>query len=123
MSFKKSGEARQAARSRALLDGPLPGQRVQRHGYGPLLFVEHPLSELPRPVDDAATADAGVGADPSALRLSPAPRVAAARRLGAREEALLARLHRGRTDAPTEASVSTCDRRAPRAAPARDHAQ
>ena len=57
MSFKKSSEACQAARSRALPDGPLPSQRAPRRTSRALLPVEHSLPELPRPIDGVAPAD------------------------------------------------------------------
>src|SRR5690349_6751 len=111
MSFQKSSEARQAARSRALLDGPVPGERATRHRSGALLSVEHSLSKLPRSVNGAATAHARAGADARPLRVSPVARAVAARGLGAREEAMLSPLYRRGAGASAKASVATCHRR------------
>ena len=75
-----------------------------------LLSVQRSLSEPPRSADGAAAADARAGADARAVRLSPAAGAAAARRLGARQGALLSRLHRGRTGAATTAPSSSARR-------------
>ena len=62
----------------------------------------------------SAGARTGPGARP--VRLSPTAGVAAARRLGHRQRALLSRVHRGRPGAPAEAPVAPRDSRPSRAA-------
>jgi putative transposase len=44
---QKSSEACQAARSGALLDGPIPGQRATGRSGRALLSLQHPLPEPP----------------------------------------------------------------------------
>jgi len=74
MSFKKSSKARQAARSRALLDGTLRGQPTARGPGRSVLALESPLRKSAGAVDHAATAYAGVGPGARAIRISPRAR-------------------------------------------------
>src|SRR6266566_9764212 len=106
MSFKKSSETRQAARSHAVLDGSVRGQRAARVPDRAVLAVEHEVRESSRSVDGIAAADARAGADTRAVRLPAAPGATAARRLGGRQRALLSRVHRGGIGHATQTAVA-----------------
>jgi putative transposase len=120
---QKSSKARPAARSGALLDGPVRGQRTTGDPGGALLSVQRSLSEPPRSADGAAATDARAGADTRTIRLSPAAGAAAPRRLGARQETVLSPLHRGRIGAATKTTLASRDGGPPRAATPRDGPQ
>src|SRR5436190_12952412 len=123
MSFKKSSETRQAARSHAVLDESLRGQRAARVPDRAVLALEHDVRESPRPADGVAPADARAGADTRPVRLSAAAGVDAARRLGGRQRTLLSRVHRGGIGLATQAALATRHRGASRATAAGDGAQ
>src|SRR5258708_3503025 len=123
MWSKKNSEACEAARSDALLDGPVRHQRTTGVPRGAVLALEHEVPESPRPANGVAPADARAGADTRPVRLPAAPGVDAARRLGGRQRTLLSRVHRGGIGRATQAVVATRHRGASRATAAGAGAQ
>jgi putative transposase len=107
---QKSSKARQAAGCRALLDGALRHQPTASRAGRPVLPFESALRKPAGPLDRAAAARAGTGADARAVWLSPLARPDAPGRLGGRQAPLLSPVHRGRAGAATQAALAACQR-------------